>query len=806
MRIFFGAGICLLLSNAATPQTPETTHNPHQRLNFDAGWKFRLGDDPAANAPAFNDKPWRSLDLPHDWSIEGNFSQNNSTGQQEGGLPGGIGWYRKTFQLQPGGNRVFITFDGIYRNSEVWINGHLLGKRPNGYISFRYELTSWLKKGADNVLAIRVDNSAQPNSRWYTGSGIYRHVWLETVPVAPIAIDHWGIRVSTVDSSDRKARLYVATTLRATKPGQPATLQQILYDANGVKINTNTNPFTAKDTLSTVPQYISVSNPQRWFPDHPYLYTLETSLFVAGRLVDRQLTRVGIRQFQFDRRQGFLLNGRHYEIEGVCLHHDLGALGAAVNTSAIRRQLQILKDMGCNAIRTAHNPPAPEFLDCCDEMGFLVMDEAFDMWAKKKNKYDYSFDFVQWHRRDLEDQVKRDRNHPSVIIWSIGNEIPEQASDSGSTLARELSAIVRANDPTRPVTSALTEPDTLENTIYQAGALDVMGLNYNQQYYSQAKQLYPGYSFLATETTSALETRGHYDMPADSVRHWPTSAKIPAVGVNRDYTVSSYDNVCAYWGSTHEETWRIVKQYPNVAGLFVWSGFDYLGEPTPYKWPARSSYFGIVDLAGFPKDIYYMYQAEWSSKPVLHLLPHWNWKPGQLVDVWAYFNEASEVELFLNGQSLGVRKKSYDDLHVQWQVPFEPGTLKAVSRLYGRPVMETEIHTAGAPARIQLEADRQSIQADGSDLAFVTMRIVDADGNVVPDADTELSVNITGEGILAGMDNGYQADLSSFRGNRHNAFNGLCLAIVQAKKKAGRITLHVSGAGLPAASLDIESR
>ena len=806
MRISLAVVICLLLSIVATSQTPETPHNPHQRLNFDAGWKFRLGDDPAAAIPSFNDKPWRTLDLPHDWSIEGDFNPGHPTGQQEGGLPAGIAWYRKTFKGPPGSDKISILFDGVYRNSEVFINGHALGKRPNGYISFRYDLTPWIKRNAGNVLAVRVDNSAQPNSRWYTGSGIYRHVWLETQPASPVTIDPWGIQVSTGEMTEQQSRLHIATTLRAIQPGQTATLVQTLFDAKGTKVATLSLLFTAKDTLNTVQQDLSIPNAQRWSPDRPYLYTLETSLLIGNKGVDRQTTRTGVRQFQWDLRQGFLVNGRHIKIKGVCLHHDLGALGAAVNTSAMRRQLLILKDMGCNAIRTSHNPPAPELLDLCDEMGLLVMDEAFDMWAKKKTKFDYSLDFPQWHRRDLEDQVKRDRNHPSVFIWSIGNEIREQFDPTGITLTKELTAIVKANDPTRPVTSAMTEPDTLENNIWQARVLDVMGLNYNQHVYDSAQRKYRGLPFLATETASAEETRGHYDMPADSIRRWPTSAKVPADGLNPDYTVSAYDNVSAYWGSTHEETWRIVKRNPFVSGLFVWTGFDYLGEPTPYPWPARSSYFGIVDLAGFPKDSYYMYQSEWASQPVLHLLPHWNWKPGQMIDVWCYYSQASEVELFLNGKSLGVKRKQGDELHVQWQVPFEPGVLKAVSRIRTKPILETEVHTAGAPARLQFIADRQVIHADGADLSFVGIRIVDADGNGVPNADNDLTVSVTGEGSLAAMDNGYQADLESFRGSHHKAFNGLCLAIIQAKKKAGRITLHVSGAGLQPATLDIEAK
>jgi len=807
MRILHAVCVCLLLSNAATPQTPETSHNPHQRLNFDAGWKFRLGDDPAAISPNFNDKSWRSVDLPHDWSIEGEFNPNNSTGQQEGGLPAGVGWYRKTFRLPaPAKEKIYIDFDGVYRNSEVFLNGHSLGKRPNGYISFRYDLTPWLKKGADNLLAVRVDNSSQPDSRWYSGSGIYRHVWLETMPSAAITIDQWGILASTASLTEQQGRLHIATTLKAIQPGQTATVQQTVYDANGRQLATGTLPYTAKDTLTTIRQDLVINNPQPWSPDRPNLYTLETTLLIGSRLVDRQATRVGLREIHFDLRQGFLLNNHHLKIKGVCLPHDLGALGAAVNTTAIRRQLVMLKEMGCNAIRTSHNPPAPELLDLCDELGFLVMDEAFDMWLKRKNKYDYSLDFETWHRRDLEDHVKRDRNHPSVFIWSIGNEVPEQSDKSGIDLTKELTAIVRANDPTRPVTAAMSEPDTLENNCWQAGVLDVMGLNYNQAVYDSAQYKYGGRPFLATATTAAEASRGHYDMPSDSIRRWPTSAKVPAVGVNHDYTVSAYDNVAAYWGSTHEDAWRQVKRNPFVSGLFVFSGFDYLGEPTPYRWPARSSYFGIIDLAGFPKDSYYMYQSEWSSKPVLHLLPHWNWKPGQTIDVWAYYSQASEVELFLNGKSLGVKRKEGDELHVQWRVPFEPGVLKAVSRLRGKTVLEEEIHTAGTAARLQLEAAQPVLHADGNDLAFVTIRIVDAEGHLVPDAETQLSVNITGEGTLAGMDNGYQADTESFRSSRHKTFNGLCLAIVRTKKKAGRITIHVSGQGLPPAVLEIGSK
>ena len=780
--------ILLLLINTGT------YGQPGRRFNFDAGWKFHWGDDSLAKEPLYDDAGWRSVVLPHDWSIEGGFSEKNSTGQQEGGLPAGIGWYRKRF-MRPHYGKAYIEFDGVYRNSEVWINGHYLGIRPNGYISFRYELTPWLMGTGYNTIAVRVNNFAQPNSRWYSGSGIYRHVWLEFTD--EVAVDHWGVFVTTSSPN----RLHVATTITGPALFSYA-LQTVLLDAAGKKVA----EATAR-AGNNVQQELTVPNPHVWSPDDPYLYTVETRILNGKDVLDTYTVKTGIRTFRFDTTQGFFLNGQYQKIKGVCLHHDLGALGAAVNKAAIERQLRLLKEMGCNAIRTSHNPPAPEFLDACDEMGFLVMDEAFDMWKKKKNKYDYSLDFQQWHKQDLQDQVLRDRNHPSVIIWSIGNEIREQFDSSGIPIARELANIVKALDTTRPVTSALTETDTAKNFIYRSGALDLIGLNYNQQKYDSVRTKYPGHPFIATETTSALETRGHYDMSSDSIRRWPPGAKQPVVGGNADLTVSAYDNVSAYWGSTHEETWKVVKRDPFVAGLFVWTGFDYLGEPTPYPWPARSSYFGIIDLAGFPKDVYYMYQSEWTTKPVLHLFPHWNHQPGQPVDVWAYYNQADEVELFLNGRSLGVRRKEGEELHVEWKsVPFEPGALTAVSRHNGVAVRKDTIRTAGVASAIHLEADRPEIRADGSDLSFVAVRITDSAGVTVPDADNELQVSIAGPASLAGMDNGYQAGLESFRESHHNAYNGLCLAIIRSKERAGKIFIRVAGKGLRPATLEIVSR
>ncbi|HEY1022540.1 MAG TPA: glycoside hydrolase family 2 TIM barrel-domain containing protein, partial [Flavisolibacter sp.] len=492
------------------------------------------------------------------------------------------------------------------------------------------------------------------------------------------------------------------------------------------------------------------------------------------------------------------------KILGVCNHHDLGALGAAVNRRAIERQLEILKAMGCNAIRTAHNPPSPELLDLCDRLGFLVMDEAFDMWQKRKNKFDYHLEFADWHRQDLVAMVKRDRNHPSVFMWSIGNEIREQFDSTGLSLTKEMVQLVKQHDTTRPVTSALTENIPDKNFIYRSGALDVLGFNYKHADYPSLPGRFPGYSFLATETASALATRGHYEFPSDSVRIWPRDAKSKDHG-NPEHTASAYDNTYAYWGATHEESWMAVKKHPFMAGIFVWAGFDFLGEPVPYGWPSRSSYYGIIDLAGFPKDVYYLYQSEWSTKPVLHIFPHWNWKEGQVVDVWAYYNNADEVELFLNGVSQGVRKKRGDSLHVMWSVKFTPGTLKVISRKAGKPVLQKEIRTAGAPARIQLIADRKKLSAATNDLSFITIKLLDAAGNSVPDADKKISFAVRGPAFLAGVDNGDPVSMESFQSPERKLFNGLCLAIVQTTGKKGIITLVATAEGLPPATIQLQA-
>lgn len=789
-RIIFLLLFCACFSLTASAQ--------RKVENFDDNWRFMLGDDSLAKAPTYNDAKWRVLDLPHDWSIEGIFSEQNPTTQAEGGLPAGIGWYRKIFivPLTAKGKEVFIDFDGIYHNSEVWINGHYLGKRPNGYVSFSYELTPYLHFGTKNVIAVKVDNSDQPNSRWYSGSGIYRNVWLTTLNKAHFK--KWATFVTTPTITKDRATVHVSTSVESNKT--PLELKISIWDEAGKIVAQNTAKIENPAGYD-----LEIRNPVLWSTDHPYLYKVKLQLLANGNVLDDETMNAGIRSFYFDARKGFFLNGKGMKIKGVCLHHDEGALGAAVHVRAMERQLQLLKDMGCNAIRTSHNPPAPEFLDLCDKMGFLVLDEAFDMWAKKKSRHDYHVDWAQWHVRDLQDQVLRDRNHPSVFMWSIGNEIREQFDTTGISIARELVRIVKSIDTTRPVTSALSEANPKKNFIYQSGALDIVGLNYHPEAWPDFPKNYPGQKFIATETTSAYETRGFYEQPTDSTRHWPASAKAPFKG-NPEFAITSYDNVAAYWGATHEDTWKVIKKYDFLSGLFVWTGFDYIGEPTPYPWPARSSYFGIIDLSGFPKDVYFMYQSEWTNKPVLHLLPHWNWKPGQVINVWAYYSQADEVELFLNGRSLGIRRKKGDSLHADWKVKFEPGVLKAVSRRNGKIVLIKEIHTAGAPAEVILTADRSTIKANSKDLSYITVKIVDKDGNVVPDAENLVHFRLKGRGVIAGVDNGSQSSMEPFKADHRKAFHGMCLAIIQSDKKPGEIEFDAVSNGLTSSKIVVNSK
>lgn len=804
---------------------------------FVSGWRFHLGNPEGdASRQDFDDGAWRLLDLPHDWSIEGDFSADHPARKEGGALPGGLGWYRKVFEAprEWQGKKVFVDFDGVYMNSEVFVNGNSLGVRPYGYSSFRYDLTPYLKWGERNVLAVKVDNSTQPNSRWYSGSGIYRNVWLTVVE--PVHVGHWGTFVTTPEVTGEKAVMEVRTMVKNDgQAGRRVGVVSTLLDARG-RMVAGQSGFVDVPAggCSEASHTLIMTAPELWSTEHPYLYKVRTELKVDGRSVDTYYTVTGVRHFKFDARTGFWLNGKHMKINGVCMHHDLGCLGAAVNVRAIERQLEILKEMGCNGIRCTHNPPTPELLDLCDRMGFVVMDEAFDMWRIHKTAYDYACYFDRWHERDLADLVLRDRNHPCIFMWSVGNEVGEQWRNAGhdtlsvedanillnfgrdesdlprlegthvnTLLAAKLAGLVRRYDPTRPVLTG-NNSGGKDNLLHKPEAgMDIIGYNYCVWDIPKVPKVFPGRPFLLTESISGLMTRGFYRMPSDSMYVWPMRGEV-RVPEGSNHLTSAYDNCHVLWGCSHEAGMRMVKNNDFISGQYVWTGFDYIGEPTPFPFPSRSSYFGIIDLAGFPKDVYYMYQSEWAEKPVLHLFPHWNWKEGQKVDLWVYYNQADEVELFVNGKSQGTKRKGRDDFHVAWRVRYEPGTVKAVSRKDGKEVLVREIHTAGVPARIRLTADRDTLCADGRDLAFVTVEVLDRDGNLCPEAENLVHFEVGGQVLIAGVDNGSPFSMERFKDTKRKAFFGKCLVVLQSNGKAGHATLKAVSEGLDGAELKIK--
>ena len=830
--------------------------NAREHQSFDKDWLFVLADSAGMQNSEYADGHWRRLNLPHDWAIEGDFSPSNPSGASGGALPGGIGWYRKHFSLSPDEkyDRFTITFDGVYMNSTVYINGHKLGTRPYGYSTFEYDLTPYIYKKGDNVIAVKVDNSDQPNNRWYSGCGIYRHVWF-TKTLKEAYIPQWGQYVATTPKGDVKVKV----DFHAEGSRMKLSIRNTIYDAAGKVV---------ARSQGTQNQKLKVRKPHLWSIGKGYLYTVKSELVVNGKVVDTATTQTAFRDVRFDARKGFFLNGENMKINGVCEHHDFGCLGAALNEDALHRKLTILRDMGVNAIRSSHNPPAPELLNMCDSMGIMVMDECFDMWRRKKSNGDYARFFDEWHQRDLSDLVKRDRNHPCIIMWSIGNEVLEQWSDAAantlsleqanlilnaghdastlahsdelsvnSLLTRHLADIVKKYDPwgARPVTAGCNEPDP-KNHLFKSGAIDVIGFNYHHQWVKDVPRNFPDKPFIFSESVSALQTRGYYRMPSDSIYTAPVEWWLPYT--DPSFKCSAYDNMHASWSSTHEETWDVVKHNDFVGGQFIWTGFDYIGEPTPYAYPARSSYFGIIALAGLPKDSYYMYQSEWTKKPVLHLFPHWNWLPGQQIDMWCYYNQADEVELFINGKSQGIRKKkvhgeenegkahagaanagAFDrstEYHVMWRVNFEPGEVKVVARKQGREISSQTIKTAGPPHHLVLKktyqntlastaqtpsgvhtpsgvpadlqsavkkgstsvpGDLQSPTSPSSPTTFVEVNVVDKDGNLCPNAENEIYFSSTAE--ILGTDNGNQTSLERFTDPKRKAFFGKCIIVLR---------------------------
>lgn len=773
----------------------------------------------------FDDSEWRHLNLPHDWAIEGpfNIDYNGSTGK----LPyWGIRWYRKTLELSQddAGKQIYLDIDGAMSYASVWCNGQYVGGWPYGYASFRLDLTPYIKAGQKNVLAVRLDNP-DDTSRWYPGSGIYRNVWL--VKTSPVHVEQWGtfVRNQQVDSENAVMEMGVNIENHAGKDVQ-VKLQTSVYlqgkDGRpvGEEVTQSMTKDIAikKDSWSSARFQFKVDKPKLWDIDTPNCYVAVSRVFMDGKEMDSYETPFGIRTIEFTHDQGFMLNGQKVAIKGVCMHHDLGALGAAFNEVAAERQLRIMKEMGANAIRTSHNPPAPEFVALCDRMGLMMQLELADTWQKGKRKNDYNLLFDDWSEADMRSLVRHYRNHPSVIMWSIGNEMPDQTTDQGVIIARNLTAYCHDEDPTRPTSLGCNKRDAVFRDI--VNQVDIFGLNYFHKTYPVFKEQNPTRRYHASETSSATSSRGEYFFPVTTDVNDSRSG----------FQLSSYDMTTIGWGCAPEVQFKMNEEYPFMSGEFVWTGFDYLGEPTPYnkdltnllnfsdpnelekarkeleelgkiKTPSRSSYFGIVDLCGFPKDRYYNYKSYWRPDvPTVHILPHWNWEEriGEITPVHIY-TSGDAVELFLNGKSLGRREKAHSYDRLTWDdVRYEPGSLKAIAYKNGQKWAEELVETTGKPAALQVTAEKTELKSDGTDLSFIRVAVVDSQGRVVPRSKNHLKFSVTGPAEIIATDNGDATSLLPFQLSERDAYNGLALVILRSQyMKQGKVVLTVESKGLP---------
>ena len=773
----------------------------------------------------FDDSEWRHLNLPHDWAIEGSFNidYNGSTGK----LPyWGIRWYRKTLELSQddAGKQIYLDIDGAMSYASVWCNGQYVGGWPYGYASFRLDLTPYIRAGQKNVLAIRLDNP-DDTSRWYPGSGIYRNVWL--VKTSPVHVEQWGtfVRNQQVDSENAVMEMGVNIENHAGKDVQ-VKLQTSVYlqgkDGRpvGEEVTQSMTKDIAikKDSWSSARFQFKVDKPKLWDIDTPNCYVAVSRVFMDGKEIDSYETPFGIRTIEFTHDQGFMLNGQKVAIKGVCMHHDLGALGAAFNEVAAERQLRIMKEMGANAIRTSHNPPAPELVALCDRMGLMMQLELADTWQKGKRKNDYNLLFDDWSEADMRSLVRHYRNHPSVIMWSIGNEMPDQTTDQGVIIARNLTAYCHDEDPTRPTSLGCNKRDAVFRDI--VNQVDIFGLNYFHKTYPVFKEQNPTRRYHASETSSATSSRGEYFFPVTTDVNDSRSG----------FQLSSYDMTTIGWGCAPEVQFKMNEEYPFMSGEFVWTGFDYLGEPTPYnkdltnllnfsdpnelekarkeleelgkiKTPSRSSYFGIVDLCGFPKDRYYNYKSYWRPDvPTVHILPHWNWEEriGEITPVHIY-TSGDAVELFLNGKSLGRREKAHSYDRLTWDdVRYEPGSLKAIAYKNGQKWAEDLVETTGKPAALQVTAEKTELKNDGTDLSFIRVAVVDSQGRVVPRSKNHLKFSVTGPAEIIATDNGDATSLLPFQLSERDAYNGLALVILRSQyMKQGKVLLTVESKGLP---------
>ncbi|MGK0253387.1 MAG: beta-galactosidase [Mariniflexile sp.] len=812
--------IILLVSCNATEQ------QVRERISFNEGWLFEKTDDSTAYDVKLEDSNWRQLSLPHDWAIEGPFKPEYNP--RTGGLPVfGTAWYRKHFVIDASkkGSIVTIEFDGVMNNSTIYINGKKVYHRPYGYIGFQIDMTPYMNFGEENIIAVEV-NPEILSARWYPGAGIYRNVWLEIKN--PVHIKHWGTHIITPVITKENAEVTIETKiLNEQELIGDYKIKTTIYDADNLQVASIVSDFEFKNNEESIVQQLEIENPRLWDFKTPHLYNAVSTILNNGMAIDNCSTNFGIRTIEFTR-EGFFLNGRKEKIKGVCLHNDLGPLGAAVNYRATERQLEIMKTMGVNAIRTSHNPTSPEQLELCDKMGILVQAEAFDCWKLPKTENDYHKYWDDWHEQDLRDMVKRDRNHPSIIMWSIGNEVREQKEENGYLIARELTKICHEEDATRLVTSGFNNlNDAIKNGL--AAEVDLVGGNYKPSQYTEYMNVYKDWIVYGSETASTVSSRGVYHLPLkDYDKH-------------ESLQINSYDFNAPSWAYPPDIEFHFQDTSPNIIGEFIWTGFDYLGEPTPYggrdnlthgnwdvDWPSRSSYFGAVDLAGFPKDRFYLYQSQWTKEPMVHILPHWNWENSGIDTITVYcYTNADEAELFVNGKSLGKKVKGIDKTKIpvthqswrdhgnifdspyrlNWNVPYEPGTIEVVAYKGGKEVKRSKITTAKEPYQIELVADRDIIHADDEDLSFITVKIEDENAVFCPLADNRVVFKITGPATIAAVGNGNAASIEPFQASYRKAFNGLCLLVIKSKKgESGDIIIEASSEGLESKTITIKSK
>jgi len=813
------------------PAVEEFTH-------FSAVSRVRPAGDPGSGVlyvqPEYTDNHWRSLSLPHDWGIEGPFEQTYPG--ETGKLPwAGVGWYRKSFAIPASDRdkRIYLAIDGAMSYSTVWLNGHFVGGWPYGYTSFQLDLTPYVNYGSQNYLAVRCDNPPE-SSRWYPGAGIYRNVWL--IKTDPVHVEHWGTFVTTPVITREQATIDLQVVLKNNSASEVRIELLAKIYAVGTDCHPIGEPLAIADPVKIkVPANrqafgsasLFLTHPRLWDLKNPHQYVIKTEVQKDGQICDEVETLFGIRSISATSDTGFMLNGERVRLQGVCLHHDLGALGTAINRRALERQIEMLQEMGCNAIRTSHNPPAPELLELCDRMGMLVMDEAFDCWQTGKKNQDYHLLFADWHEADLRALIRRDRNHPCVVMWSIGNEVPDQWQPEGWKLASHMAAIVREEDRTRPITSGYNNTQSGYNGFQKA--VDILGFNYKPDEYGRFHQHNPHIPVFGSETSSCVSSRGVYYFPvSDNKDHG-----------RMDFQVSSYDLYAPSWAFPPDIEFKGLDEHPAAAGEFVWTGFDYLGEPTPYNddagpqfyfsdperqskakqemeafgkihIPSRSSYFGIIDLAGLKKDRFYLYQARWRPDlPMAHILPHWNWpeRVGQITPVHVY-TSGDEAELFLNGVSLGRKSKASRQYRLRWdEVVYQPGELRVEVYRSGKPWAQDIVRTTAAASQLKLTVDRSVIRADGEDLAFVTCAVQDADGLTVPRSKPLISFEMSGPGKIVAIDNGDATSHQSFQALSGHAYNGLTMIIVRSQPgDAGQVRLKAKAEKLKSGSITIECK